>query len=97
MAKTPKPKRKKLAWRVRVVMAERGIRTVTALSRRLKEVGVDISISQLGRMIDGKTQLWNQEVIEGLMTVLECEIGDILTIESTSCRKPNDPIPGKQA
>lgn len=78
MAKATKSKRRQLVWRIRVVMAERGIRTVTALSRRLHEIGVEISVSQLGRMIDGKTQSWNQEVIEGLLTVLECEIGDIL-------------------
>lgn len=87
MARKPsQPARRQLTWRVRVVMAERGIRTVTALSRRLQEIGVTISVSQLGRLIDGKTQLWNQAVIEGLMTVLECEVGDIL-VEKTPPKK----------
>lgn len=70
--------RRKVAWRARVIMAERGVRSVSELARRLEEIGVSISISQLGRMIDGKTQLWNQDVIEGMMTVLDCELSDII-------------------
>ena len=58
-------------------MAERNVRSVSELVRRLEDIGVSISIAQLGRMIDGKTQHWNQDVIEGLMTVLECQIGDL--------------------
>lgn len=58
-------------------MAERNIRSVSELVRRLEDIGVTISIAQLGRMIDGKTQHWSQEVIEGLVTVLECQIGDL--------------------
>ena len=66
-----------MVWRVRVLMAEREIRSVSELVRRLEDVGVSISIAQLGRLIDGKTQHWSQEVIEGLVTVLECQIGDL--------------------
>jgi len=72
------PSRRKVAWRVRVVMAERGIRSVSELSRRLEEIGVSVSVSQLGRMIDGKTRLWNQDVIEGLMAVLDCELSELI-------------------
>lgn len=77
MAKKGKPTRRTVTWRVRVLMAEREIRTVSELVRRLEEIGVSISIAQLGRLIDGKAQHWSQEVIEGLMTVLECQVGDL--------------------
>ncbi|GIL13628.1 MAG: hypothetical protein BroJett038_23480 [Chloroflexota bacterium] len=63
--------------RVRVLMAERNIRSVSELSRRLNKLGVEISIPQLGRLIDGKTDRWNVKVIRGLITVLECELGDL--------------------
>ena len=59
-------------------MAERGIRSVSELVRQLDNIGVSVSVAQLGRLIDGKTQLWNQQVIEGLMTVLDCEFSDLL-------------------
>jgi DNA-binding Xre family transcriptional regulator len=72
------PSRRKVAWRVRVVMAERGVRSVSELARRLEEIGVSVSVSQLGRMIDGKTRLWNQDVIEGLMAVLDCELSELI-------------------
>lgn len=76
----PKAPARKLVWRVRVTMAERGIRTVTRLAALLHEqAGVVISVSQLGRMIDGKTQLINVEAVEGLMTVLDCGLGGIFT------------------
>lgn len=74
--KKPQP-RKRVVWRVRVLMAERNIRSVSELVRRLDDIGVAISIAQLGRMIDGKTQHWNQDVVEGLITILNCQIGDL--------------------
>lgn len=58
-------------------MAERDIRSVTELMRRLEEIGVTISLPQLGRLIDGNVQHWSQDVIEGLMYVLNCDIGDL--------------------
>ena len=77
MGRKKKQVRRTVVWRVRVLMAEREIRSVSELVRRLEDVGVSISIAQLGRLIDGKTQHWSQEVIEGLVTVLECQIGDL--------------------
>lgn len=70
--------KRKLIWRVRVVMAEHGVRSVSELVRQLDDIGVSISVAQLGRLIDGKALLWNQQVIEGLMTVLDCELSDLL-------------------
>lgn len=78
----PKPSnkpRRKLVWRVRVTMAERGIRTVTELAKRLEEIGIKTSVSQLGRLIDGKTKLFNPEIMEGLMVVLDCDLDGVMT------------------
>ena len=77
MAKKKPPPRRAVVWRVRVLMAERNVRSVSELARQLEDIGVSISIAQLGRLIDGKTQHWSQEIIEGLMTVLECKVGDL--------------------
>lgn len=79
--KVGKPDRRKVEWNVRVLMAKNHIRTVTALTRRLEEVGVEISISALGRLIDGKTPYWNQSVIEGLLTVFDCDISELFIVE----------------
>lgn len=80
-SKASKPRRK-VVWNARVLMAKNHIRSVTALTRCLEEVGVEISISALGRLIDGKTPYWNQSVIEGLLMVFDCEIADLLTVEA---------------
>ena len=77
MARKKLQPRRKVVWRVRVLMAERNIRSVSELVRRLEDIGVSISIAQLGRMIDGKTQHWSQEVVEGLITILECSLADL--------------------
>jgi len=61
-------------------MAEHNIRSVSELCRILEnEVGITISVSQLGRLIDGKSQYWSQELIEGLMTVFRCDISELFT------------------
>jgi DNA-binding Xre family transcriptional regulator len=78
MPKSDSNRRRKVVWRVRVMMAEREVRSVSELVRRLDKVGVSISVAQLGRLIDGKASYWNQEVIEGLMEVFDCELSDLL-------------------
>ena len=78
MTTTSKPRR--LKWRTRVVMAERGIRSVSALCRKLDALGVDISESQLGRIIDGKSSHFNAKVVGGLLTALDCGLNDLLVV-----------------
>ena len=78
MATSTKPRR--LKWRTRVMMAERGIRSVSALSRKLGELGVDISDSQLGRIIDGKSSHFNAKVVGGLLTALNSGLNDLLVV-----------------
>lgn len=73
----------RLVWRVRLLMLKHDIRSVSALARRLHDLGVDISIAQLGRLIDGKNKLWNQQVIEGLLSIFECSLDEMFeTVEA---------------
>ena len=79
MAQTStKPRR--LKWRARVVMAERGIRSVSALRIRLESLGIVISEPQLGRIIDGKSSHFNSKVLGGLLTALDCGLNDLLAV-----------------
>lgn len=59
-------------------MAEREIRTISELSRRLEAIGVAISIAQLGRMADGKTESWTLQVLGGLMVVFGCSLEELV-------------------
>ena len=59
------------------MMAERGIRSVSALRRQLEGIGVAISDAQLSRIIDGKSSHFNSAVVAGLMTALNCGLTDL--------------------
>ena len=78
MKTVAKPRR--LKWRARVLMAERGIRSVSALRRRLGQLGVEISEAQLGRIIDGKSSHFNSNVVGGLLTTFNCGLDDLLAV-----------------
>jgi DNA-binding Xre family transcriptional regulator len=70
-----------LAFRIRVVMAKRGIRSVAALQRMLKAIDIDISVPQLIRIVDGQSTHVSTAVLGGLVTILQCGIEDIIAVE----------------
>jgi len=75
-----------LAIRIRVVMAERGIRSVAALQRMLKTTGVEISVPQLLRIVDGQSSHLSTAVLGGLITVLQCGIEDLIAVNGKQPR-----------
>ncbi len=77
--KTKAPARR-LILRARTVMAERGVRSVSALQRSLAAIGIAISVPQLIRVVDGDAKHLNKDVIEGLLTVLNCGVADLFAI-----------------
>ncbi len=77
---TAKAKPCRLLWRTRVVMAERGVRSVSALRRQLAALGIEISEAQLGRIVDGRSSHFNAQVIAGLLTALNCGLSDLIAV-----------------
>jgi DNA-binding Xre family transcriptional regulator len=67
-----------LEWRLNVVMSERRIKTITELKRRLDAIDVHISSAQLGRVVWERPQKINIDLLEGLVTVLDCDVSEIL-------------------
>jgi DNA-binding Xre family transcriptional regulator len=61
-------------------MAERGIRSVAALQRMLKTIGVEISVPQLIRIVDGHSSHVSTAVLGGLIAVLQCGIQDLISV-----------------
>ena len=61
-------------------MAERGIRSVSALRRQLEALGVAISDAQLSRIIDGKSSHFNSVVVGALLTALNCGLSDLFVV-----------------
>jgi DNA-binding Xre family transcriptional regulator len=85
---TTKPK--EIRWRLRVMMAERDIRTVTDLGRRLRDIGLEISSQQLARVVNEMPQRMNTDLLAGLITVLDCTPSDLMEV-----REPDDEPSGK--
>lgn len=70
-----------LAWRLPIVMAERGIRTTAELFRRLEPYGLDITVQQLTRIVSQMPVRLNTQVLAVLTDALECSTDDLLRRE----------------
>lgn len=73
----PGSTRRGIVLRVRVCMAERGIRSVAALHRLLIEAGVDISHPQLIRVVDNRAQHLNVALLNGFLKVFGCRVEEL--------------------
>jgi DNA-binding Xre family transcriptional regulator len=89
-----------IEWRLNVVMSERRIKAVSELRRRLAAIGVSISSAQLGRVVWERPQKLNVELLEGLLTVLECDVADIIRVVTApapeNAPKPTPPPKGEE-
>jgi DNA-binding Xre family transcriptional regulator len=65
------------------MMAERNIATATELQRLLEKSGFQITSSQLTRIIKERPERISTELLDHLMEVLKCDIGDLLRSDST--------------
>lgn len=74
---TPIPANRGIVLRVRVCMAERGIRSVAALHRLLIEAGVDISHPQLIRVVDNRALHLNVALLNGFLKVFGCRVDEL--------------------
>lgn len=80
--KKPKPApqaamRRKAVLRVQVLMAEHEIRFVTDLWKQLTILGVDISHSQLTRVVNNSTKTLSIDLLEGLATLFDCPVSHL--------------------
>lgn len=65
-------------WRLRAVMAEHGMFSTTSLHPLLKERGVELSPSQVYRLVAERPERLNLTVLMALIDILECEVGDLV-------------------
>lgn len=65
-------------WRLRRVMADRGLFQTTELVPLLAERGVRLSREQVYRLASGVPQRLNLTVLAALCDILECEPGDLI-------------------
>ncbi len=68
---------RKAILRVQVLMAEHDIRFVTELWKRLTAMGVEISHSQLTRVVNNSTKSLSIDLLEGLATLFDCPVSSL--------------------
>lgn len=84
----PTVQRKHIEWKLYKVMADKKIKSIAELKRRLEAVGIDITSTQLGRMHYERPSRFNLDLLEGLGTVLDCEITDIMDFGTEGPAEP---------
>lgn len=76
--------KKKIIWKLPTIMSDREVYTQSHLQELLKGVGVIISTPQLSRMHKRLPEFIKSEVLEGLLTVLDCDITDIIQVKEVT-------------
>ena len=77
----------KLIWRLRQVMAERGLFQTTDLVPLLEERGVHLSTSQVHRVVTGQPARLNLHLLAALCDILDCTASDLLVPDTRVDRK----------
>ncbi|MFF4237988.1 helix-turn-helix domain-containing protein [Actinomadura geliboluensis] len=76
-------------WRLREVMAERGMFSTTELRPLLAARGVELSASQVYRLVVDKPERLNLRTLMALLDILDCAMDDLIKPPST--RAPRRP------
>ncbi len=76
-------------WRLREVMATHQIFTATALVPLLRERGINLSASQVHRLVSGTPERMSLQVMAALCDILSCTPADLVTTtaENAGVRK----------
>lgn len=77
------------SWRLREVMAGRGIFTATELVPLLRERGIELSASQVHRFVSGTPERLSLQVLAACCDILGCTPAELVvtTAENTGVRK----------
>lgn len=76
-------------WQLRAVMAEHGMFSTTELSPLLRERGIDLSVSQVHRLVTGTPERLSLPVLAALCDIFGAGPGDLILTEAqnTAVRK----------
>ena len=77
------------SWRLREVMAQYRIFTATELVPLLHDRGIDLSASQIHRLVSGTPERLSLQVLSALCDILSCTPADLVatTAENAGVRK----------
>ena len=75
---------KRFTWRLEERMHERGIHQITALQRELAAHGIDLSSSQIHRLVTQTPERLNLEVMAALCEILTCSPADLVEVHAAA-------------
>jgi DNA-binding Xre family transcriptional regulator len=82
-------------WRLRLLMAEHGMFKATDLQPRLAEHGIELSASQVWRMVTGRPERLNLRVLVVLCEILDCEPGELVRRTDVAAPAAKEPTSGR--
>ncbi len=90
------------SWLLREVMAEHRVYTATELVPLLRERGIELSASQVHRLVSGTPERMSLQVMAALCDILSCTPADLVatTAENAGVRKTGTgdrPVPPGEA
>ncbi|WP_116051499.1 helix-turn-helix domain-containing protein [Amycolatopsis palatopharyngis] len=65
-------------WHLRELMAKAGMFSTTALQPHLAERGIELSVSQVHRLVTGTPERLSLPVLAALCDILDCQPGDLI-------------------
>lgn len=83
-------------WRLRVLMAENGMFRAIDLAPRLAERGIQLSDSQVWRLVTGRPERLNLRLMVVLCDILGCEPGELVKRTDAATVLAKDPASGGQ-
>lgn len=78
---------KRFTWRLQERMHERGIHQITALQRELERNGIDLSSSQIHRLVTQMPERLNLEVLAALCEILTCSPSELIEVHPKASRR----------
>lgn len=67
------------AWHLREVMASHGMFNVSDLMPLLRDRGIDLSVSQVHRVVSGTPERLSLQVLAALCDIFECTPADLVS------------------
>ena len=87
--------KRRLVWRLDLLMAEHRVKSASELSRRLSAIGYKITAIHAARLVYDRPQRISSDLLDALVTIFDCTASDILAIELVGEDEQKDNIPGR--
>jgi DNA-binding Xre family transcriptional regulator len=78
---------RRFTWRLEERMHQRGIHQITALQRELVTHGIELSSSQIHRLVTQSPERLNLEVLAALCEILACSPSDLIEVHAATRKR----------